>query len=372
MALPADILVRLPEEGARRLALEFLAEAAQAAARLRKGSDPQALHDFRVGVRRLRSTLAAWKEVLKGSARKKHRRILRALAARTGAGRDLEVAVEWVTNVAQEALPAEQVGMHWLIERLKARSEQALAEVRATVPQQFEGLLPRLRRGLLRCCLALDALQGRASLAQALVPRVRGHTRQLVERLSAIPSAGGQAEMHAARICGKRLRYLLEPLRGSLDGASELVAECKVLQCVLGDLHDVEVQRVTLDEARGAAGRQLQAAPLLPGLQALASRLQERQAELRIRLERGWLGDGAAKLAAAAGRVLRACAEAGRQDVEIERKFLLRAAPAQMPPGRVVQIEQGWLPGRRLRERLRRRTEAGEVTTCARSSWAAG
>jgi CYTH domain-containing protein len=53
--------------------------------------------------------------------------------------------------------------------------------------------------------------------------------------------------------------------------------------------------------------------------------------------------------------------------MEIERKFLLRACPPEaraLPP---VRIEQGWIPGTALRERLRRRTEPEGTVSCWRT-----
>lgn len=40
--------------------------------------------------------------------------------------------------------------------------------------------------------------------------------------------------------------------------------------------------------------------------------------------------------------------------IEIERKYLLRALPAMPEVREVVEIEQGYIPGRNLHERLRR------------------
>ena len=57
----AALLPRPPEEGARRLALSYLDQAARARPRLADPADAEALHDFRVGLRRLRSCLPhAW------------------------------------------------------------------------------------------------------------------------------------------------------------------------------------------------------------------------------------------------------------------------------------------------------------------------
>jgi len=52
--------------------------------------------------------------------------------------------------------------------------------------------------------------------------------------------------------------------------------------------------------------------------------------------------------------------------VEIERKYLLRALPDLPAGARVLRIDQGWLPGDRLQERLRR-TRAGERTSYTRT-----
>jgi len=50
----------------------------------------------------------------------------------------------------------------------------------------------------------------------------------------------------------------------------------------------------------------------------------------------------------------------------MERKFLLRAMPRLPAGARVLRIDQGWIPGVRLRERLRR-TREGEHTTYYRA-----
>lgn len=49
-------------------------------------------------------------------------------------------------------------------------------------------------------------------------------------------------------------------------------------------------------------------------------------------------------------------------DFEIERKFLLRALPAMPCAARVLRIDQGYIPGKRLRERVRRVREGDRAT----------
>jgi hypothetical protein len=49
----------------------------------------------------------------------------------------------------------------------------------------------------------------------------------------------------------------------------------------------------------------------------------------------------------------------GGPPLEIERKYLLRALPRQLRGAAADEIDQGWLPGERLRERVRRVREPG-------------
>ena len=59
-----SLLDRPAAEAARLLALRLLDDAASARLRLSHPEDPEALHAFRVAIRRLRSSLRAWADVL--------------------------------------------------------------------------------------------------------------------------------------------------------------------------------------------------------------------------------------------------------------------------------------------------------------------
>src|SRR5258708_4565997 len=99
--LVAELLKQPVDRAAREVALGLLEQADEAGKRLDHPDDPEALHDFRVAVRRLRSWLRAYKEPLRGSVSGKHRDVLRAVAHATNAGRDAEVHVEWLRARAE-------------------------------------------------------------------------------------------------------------------------------------------------------------------------------------------------------------------------------------------------------------------------------
>jgi CHAD domain-containing protein len=71
-----DLLLRPAGEAAHRIARAFLDDAAAAAARLADAADAEALHDFRVAIRRLRVTVRTY-PALRASVSKKLRRRLR-------------------------------------------------------------------------------------------------------------------------------------------------------------------------------------------------------------------------------------------------------------------------------------------------------
>jgi len=94
--LPADLLTESPAEAARDIALAQLEACKKRARELAAGKGKDPLHDFRVSVRRLRSTLRAWKPLLRKRVKKKHTKALADVQTATGGGRDCEVAVEWI------------------------------------------------------------------------------------------------------------------------------------------------------------------------------------------------------------------------------------------------------------------------------------
>ena len=81
--MTSDLLARPPEEGARLIALSYLDKATEALHRLKEAEDKEALHDFRVALRRLRSCLRAYRGLLQDSVPKKLAKRLRRLARAT-------------------------------------------------------------------------------------------------------------------------------------------------------------------------------------------------------------------------------------------------------------------------------------------------
>src|SRR6516225_6950220 len=84
-----------PERAARKLLLRQVKQAESAGQRLAIGDDPEALHDFRVALRRFRAQERAYRPWLGDALPKKLRRRLHDLVRSTGPARDSEVQLEW-------------------------------------------------------------------------------------------------------------------------------------------------------------------------------------------------------------------------------------------------------------------------------------
>jgi CHAD domain-containing protein/CYTH domain-containing protein len=381
-ALPSDLLARPPQEAVRRICLALLASARAASKRLDDPKDEEALHDFRVAIRRLRSTLRAWRPLLKKSTSKKHRKQLRRLQNATGGGRDAEVSLAWLENQRGDLTAAQRRGHAWVAGKLRDRHDAAMDHVRDGVRAAFDRIDATLQDRLEVLHVEVHLLQPQSpeTFGMRLAGEVRAHANAVADALARVRSCEDREQCHQARITGKRLRYLVEPARPFAREAAVVLRRCKRLQDVLGDLNDAFVLREELASAIEAAsiehGRRLAELALeadperlrrevslgpRTGLLELTRRVQLRIRELFDELERGWVESGAYQLLEAA--------EALAQRLEIERKYLLRGMPDIERLAReealeviALEIDQGWLPGERLRERLRRTRRAEGVT----------
>lgn len=232
-----------------RLATRYLKDAAAACKRLADPADAEALHDFRVALRRLRSLLQAYRPWLGDALPRKLRRKIGRLATRTGPARDAEVQLAWLREAQGSAGEAERPGVQWLMDHLESRRDEEYRVLREALPADF----PRLRRRLLK---RLEDAAGTAAepFGTAAAQRLRESAADLLAHLEQVQGAADEAEIHRARIAGKRLRYLLEPLAGELPGGKALVKELRALQDCMGEIHDHQVLGAGLLQAAERAG----------------------------------------------------------------------------------------------------------------------
>src|SRR5438105_9555864 len=206
---PGDLLTR-PARTAALVGLALLDEARVACGRLAAPDDAEALHDFRVALRRLRSMLRSLRSELGDAVPKKLQRRLRDVTRATGAARDAEVHIGWVQSHRAELGRRLAPGLPWLLARLAQQQDEAYADIRRTVPGEFRQLERRVRRGL--STTLLDESPAAPPFAAATSRLIREHVGELEQEAEVARSGPDADAIHAARIAVKRLRYLLEPL----------------------------------------------------------------------------------------------------------------------------------------------------------------
>ncbi len=251
---PENLLATPAPGAARRIALSLLDAATAARERLPDAGDAEALHDFRVAMRRLRSTLRAYQPQLEAVVPAKLRRRLRDLARATGEARDVEVQISWLERQRNELPAARRAGVPWLLRRLTQRRERAYQDIRERIAPKFDRLARRLRRALGSVPPPDTTLP--ASLASLIAQLLEDQGSDLERRLGLIRSPANHAEAHAARIRVKRARYLLEPVVREAKPAAAVVRRLKHVQQLLGDLHDLQVVVVRLGDAAAEAAAQ--------------------------------------------------------------------------------------------------------------------
>jgi len=233
------------------------------------GRDPEHLHQVRVGVRRLRSTLRAFRGLIRRRSASRLERELRSIQRALGAVRD------WDEFAAS---------------RFAARLRGAARRPRALAHRSARTILTGARfKSVMRDVLAWsgsepwraasDPGEALAAFGARALQRLYG---ALCRRAARIDWADA-ARRHRVRIRLKRLRYGCDCFAAAYpaDETGPLLHRLRVLQQLLGELNDIQVQRRLLGDLAQDAGV---AAPAKRARRKLAAR--ERQ--LIRDVAKGW------------------------------------------------------------------------------------
>ena len=284
---------------AHKVALALLDDARDAAIALvrAKDDDPDALHDFRVAIRRLRSWLQLWKSALADTVSRRLTRDVRDIARETGRARDLQVHVDWLRIEQKRARRRARADVERLIERFVDDGRNAMHDARGAA-KELVALHVELSRRLGEYCIAHHgSTQDEAPLGPALAAQLRAAADDLRDQLRKVRSSSDHEAAHAARIAAKRMRYLLERDAERLVGAAGIVRDLKEFQDVAGDANDAYVFSKELKTVFEEAG--------LTGWRALDRRLRARGAAAYAKLKGAWLGRASDRFFKRVDRLLR-------------------------------------------------------------------
>lgn len=221
-------------EAIRRLVVRALRDAADLLPRLGDPRDQEAVHDFRVAVRRLRTFLRAFggivpfDDALNGE--------LRGLTGLTNDTRDAEAHAEWLAARLEESglTPEERraaAAMRARLEAAGARQAGLEAEARLVLERAGEALTGKAEPN--------SGEPANVTFGDAAASVLDREARQLRKRLGRIKTRQDVRPIHRARLSEKRLRYVLELIAGQVQDAGGPLEILKALQDTLGELHDL-------------------------------------------------------------------------------------------------------------------------------------
>ncbi len=364
-----EALQRPAPEGARLVARHYLQQLLDARANwsaslsIVDGAPPfdrtAILHQARVALRRLRATLREHDRVLDGAADRRALRALRSLGKATSAQRDRDVQIGWLdaqTDLLSAAAQVEARSFRSKITRTaRDRSARVEAAFARALDPHVDALLTKLDRYTLTHRVGHDPAP--VTFARELSARLVRGVARLRRDLAAVRTVADQDAMHAVRIRLKRQRALLAPFAKSRPALGAWFDCATRGQDLLGAIRDAHL---LAERARRAKHP------------ALARALDDVVLSHFVVFRADWLEHGDATLAVGerAAAVLRTegtPATIAGLPMEIERKYLLRGCPPEALMVAPDRIEQGWIPGTMLRERLRRRTRPDGTITCWRT-----
>lgn len=380
--LPED-LDRHPKEVSRVLVLSYFDDVLSASDRLGNPNDEEALHDFRVSLRRLRSCIRAYRPFLKDAIPKKVRKELRSLASSTNTARDVEVQLAWLDSQKDKLSGPELQGLGWLMKRLEERSTAPGPDHIQRVSTQLSRIGKILTKRLSSWQVRLNDPGARDSFKSVIGSLVQTQLESISSKLLAISGAEDDAAAHSARIAAKRFRYLLEPIGKAVPGASALVKQLKELQDCLGDLHDTNLLVSTIGDAmevsaaEGArrlheqAVRPIEDSPTPrasrgagpaehPGLLELARLLRQRRQSLFSEVRSSWQGQGLETFTNEAHQLASKLQTPAGGELAV-RRFRLTGLPEKVHEHAGVLVDEGWLPGKQIEDCLCRERSPGSV-----------
>jgi inorganic triphosphatase YgiF len=222
------------------IARSALAQIAANGLILRRGGDsPEAVHQLRVAVRRLRSAMSTFKSLVAGPELDGLKGELKWLASACDEARNLDVFLEETYRPAAKGKAAIH-GLADLGQALEAARGRAHARARgAAASTRFRALLLDLHAWI-ETGDWLTRTDDAGGLATDFAIQALGARRRKLVKQGGGLMELSDAERHQVRIQAKKLRYAAEAFRPLLKdkAARRLIKKVKALQTALGALND--------------------------------------------------------------------------------------------------------------------------------------
>jgi inorganic triphosphatase YgiF len=210
----------------------------------RRSVDPEGVHQMRVGIRRLRSALALFREVLPADQIEPFQEELRWLSDDLGRARDLDVFAEEGLAPLRRRFPTDPA-----LKRLEEEAAQMRTDAHVGLRETLDSsryaelglhlghwMVGRAWRQQPTSPASARLFQPAHATARALLSRRYARLRRRGRNLE----TKGERDKHALRIDAKKLRYAAEFLRGLFPRAraGRFIDKAAELQETLGHLND--------------------------------------------------------------------------------------------------------------------------------------
>jgi CHAD domain-containing protein len=269
---------------------------------VREGADIEAVHDMRVGSRRLVAAMKVFASCFPSAEYRKLLKEARDVTRKLGAVRDLDVLIDHYEHLLPETKADERLGVKYFLafhqrERKQARRPmlRALDELeRSKFPKRVQAFVRHEADRYREKSDTAAKKHKTPPTADGNVPFREAAPRLLVERYAELYSFAEHVsnpaaveELHEMRIAAKWLRYTMELFAPAYaDELKDVIGAVKRIQELLGDLHDSDVRLEILrgltsgplDYRSLEAIHQLLPNPVAHGLaQLLAREVRERK-----------------------------------------------------------------------------------------------
>lgn len=223
---------------------------------VRLGDDPEDVHQFRVGARRLRSDLRTFAPLLEPAPLASLRDELRWLGAAVGAVRDNDVLAERLRTQAGALPEPDAAGVQALMDLLAAQADTARAAMLSALRSDrylslLDALVQTANKPPIRAEHQAQADRPAAGAATSFVQRPWQRLHDAVAHLGHEPT---DAALHRVRILTKRCRYAIDAVAPVADHRATLLAAALAdVQTVLGDHQDAVIAEAWLRDAAASA-----------------------------------------------------------------------------------------------------------------------
>jgi CHAD domain-containing protein len=206
-------------------------------------SQTDGIHDMRVAIRRLRSMIRDFAEIVEKLRLKPVRRDLARLADALGEVRDADVAIESLQKLREKTAEPEIIrGLESFTARFRERRSNAFEKLK---PELSDAVITKLST---RFEKALDSVLGQRTLFAASTlddardEIISNRMDDFAKLTDALYDPHGIRRLHRLRIAGKHLRYAAELFSRNegdeMDNTADTIAK---MQSHLGTVHDCDV-----------------------------------------------------------------------------------------------------------------------------------